>query len=127
VLLQAPQGEAGNLSQLSPERAAQIEFGKLLEQAAAGRQPDSDVTAAAAARPVRVEPAGSDVSTRKTNLGYIRWTIKPAFGSTQVRKVRGPLTEYAGTLGVISPSHCSRSPHLAGEGVSSARGLFRSW
>ena len=73
------------------------------------------------------QPAGSDVSTRKTNLGYIRWTIKPAFGSTQVRKVRGPLTEYAGTLGVISPSHCSRSPHGAGEGVSSARGLFRSW
>ena len=35
------------------------------------------------------QPAGSDVSTRKTNLGYIRWTIKPAFGSTQVRKVRG--------------------------------------
>ena len=40
------------------------------------------------------QPAGSDVSTRKTNLGYIRWTIKPAFGSTQVRKVRGPLAEY---------------------------------
>jgi len=73
------------------------------------------------------QPAGSDVSTRKTNLGYIRRTIKPAFGSTQVRKVRGPLSEYAGTLGVISPSHCSRSPHGAGEGVRSARGLFRSW
>jgi hypothetical protein len=73
------------------------------------------------------QPDGSDVSTRKTNLGYIRWTSKPAFGSTQVRKVRGPLTEYAGTLGVISPSHCSRSPHGAGEGASSARGLFRSW
>jgi hypothetical protein len=28
------------------ERAAQIELGKLLEQAAAGRQPDSDVTVA---------------------------------------------------------------------------------
>jgi len=28
------------------ERAAQIEFGKLLEQAAAGRQPDPDVTVA---------------------------------------------------------------------------------
>lgn len=52
---------------------------------------------------------------------------QPAFGSTQVRKVRGPLTEHTGTLGVISPSHCSRSPHGAGEGVSSARGLFRSW
>jgi hypothetical protein len=26
----------------------------------------------------------------------------------------------------VSPSHCSRSPHGAGEGVSSARGLFHS-
>ena len=68
----------------------------------------------------------TDVSTRKPTSG-ISWTIKPAFGSTQVRKVRGRLAEYAGTLGFISPSHCSRSPHGAGEGVSSARGLFRSW
>ncbi len=50
-----------------------------------------------------------------------------AVADMQVCKVRGPLTEYAGALGVISPSHCSRSPHGAGEGVSSARGLFRSW
>ena len=28
---------------------------------------------------------------------------------------------------LVSPSHCPRSPHGAGEGVSSARGLFRSW
>jgi len=28
------------------ERAAQIEFGKLLERAAAGRKPDSDLTVA---------------------------------------------------------------------------------
>jgi hypothetical protein len=33
------------------------------------------------------------VSTRESNLGYIRWTIKPALGSTQVRKVRGPLLD----------------------------------
>jgi len=45
----------------------------------------------------------------------------------QVRKARRPPTEHAGTLGVISPSHCSRSRHGAGEDVSSARGLFRSW
>jgi hypothetical protein len=108
------------------ERAAQIEFGKLLEQAAAGRQPDSDVTVAPAARPVRVNPPGR-TSTRKTNLGCIRWTIEPAFGSAQVGKVGGALTEYAGTLGVISPSRCSRCPGGAGGGVSSARGLFCSW
>ena len=44
------------------------------------------------------------MSTRKTKIGYIRWTIKPAFGSTQVRKVRGPLTEYVGTP-VLSAHH----------------------
>ena len=37
--------------------------------------------------------AGWDVSTRESNLGYIRRTIKPAIGSTQVRKVRGPLLD----------------------------------
>ena len=40
-----------------------------------------------------VSTAGWDVSTRVTNLGYIRRTIKPALGSTQVRKVRGPLLD----------------------------------
>ena len=34
-----------------------------------------------------------DVSIRESNLGYIRRTIKPAIGSTQVRKVRGPLLD----------------------------------
>jgi hypothetical protein len=29
----------------------------------------------------------------ESNLGYIRRTIKPALGSTQVRKVRGPLLD----------------------------------
>jgi hypothetical protein len=33
------------------------------------------------------------MSTRESNLGYIRRTIKPALGSTQVRKVRGPLLD----------------------------------
>ena len=33
------------------------------------------------------------MSTRVSNLGYIRRTIKPALGSTQVRKVRGPLLD----------------------------------
>ena len=37
--------------------------------------------------------AGWDLSTRESNLGYIRRTIKPALGSTQVRKVRGPLLD----------------------------------
>ncbi len=38
-----------------------------------------------------VSTAGWDLSTLPSNLGYIRRTIKPALGSIQVRKVRGPL------------------------------------
>ena len=74
------------------ERAAQIELGKLLEQAVAGRQPDSAVTVAQLLDQY-VATAGWDVSTRVSNLGYIRRTIKPALGSIQVRKVRGPLLD----------------------------------
>ncbi len=74
------------------ERAAQIELGKLLEQATAGRQPDSAVTVAQLLDQY-VLTAGWDLSTLQSNLGYIRRTIKPALGSTQVRKVRGPLLD----------------------------------
>jgi integrase len=74
------------------ERAAQIELGKLLAMAQAGRQPDSDITVAQLLDQY-VSTAGWDVSTRESNLGYIRRTIKPALGSTQVRKVRGPLLD----------------------------------
>ena len=66
----------------------------------AGRQPDSDVTVAVLLDQY-VSTAGWDVSTRESNLGYIRRTIKPPLGSTQVRKVRGPLldTLYARLMG----------------------------
>ena len=74
------------------ERAAQIELGKLLAMAQAGRQPDSGVTVAQLLDQY-VSTAGWDVSTRESNLGYIRRTINPALGSTQVRKVRGPLLD----------------------------------
>jgi len=74
------------------EQAAQIELGKLLAQAAAGRQPDSAVTVAQLLDQY-VSTVGWDVSTRESNLGYIRRTIKPALGSLQVRKVRGPILD----------------------------------
>ena len=61
------------------ERAAQIEFGELLAAAQAGRQPDSDVTVAQLLDQ-DASTAGWDVSTRVSNLGYIRRTIKPALG-----------------------------------------------
>ena len=74
------------------ERAAQFELGNLLAMAQAGRQPDSAVTVAQLLDQY-VSTAGWDVSTRESNLGYIRRTIKPALGSTQVRKVCGPLLD----------------------------------
>ena len=67
------------------ERAAQIELGKLLEQAAAGRQPETDVTVAQLLDRY-VEIAEWDLSTRKANEYYIRRTIRPALGRLQVRK-----------------------------------------
>jgi integrase len=74
------------------EVEAQIELGKLLELARAGHQPDSDVTVAELLDQY-VPVAGWDLSTEETNLGYIRRTIKPALGSKEVRKVRGPLLD----------------------------------
>ena len=87
-LIQRP-GQTVNLGR---ERAAQIEFGKLLAQAVAGRQPDSAVTVAQLLDQY-ASTARWDVSIRESNLGYIRRTIKPAIGSTRVRKVRGPLLD----------------------------------
>jgi integrase len=70
------------------ERAAQIELGKLLEQATAGRQPETNATVAQLMDQY-VEVADWDLSTRKANEVYIRRVIKPALGHLQVRKLRG--------------------------------------
>jgi len=64
------------------ERAARIELGKLLEQDAGS---DSDVTVAQLLDQY-VSTAGWDVSTRESNLGYTRRTIKPTLGSTQAAR-----------------------------------------
>jgi integrase len=74
------------------ERAAQIELGKLLEQAADGRQPDTDATVTQLMDRY-AETAAWDLSTRKANEVYIRRIIKPALGHLQVRKIRGPLLD----------------------------------
>jgi integrase len=74
------------------ERAAQIELGKLLEQAEAGRQPETDATVAELMDRY-AEVADWDLSTRKANEVYIRRVIKPALGHLQVRKIRGPLLD----------------------------------
>ena len=74
------------------ERAAQIELGRLLEQAAAGRQPETDAIVAQLMDRY-AEVADWDLSTRKANEVYIRRVIKPALGHLQVRKIRGPLLD----------------------------------
>ena len=74
------------------EVEAQIELGRLLELARAGRNPDSGVTVAELLD-AYVPVAGWDVSTEEANLGYIRRTVKPALGTREVRKVRGPLLD----------------------------------
>ena len=74
------------------ERQAHTELGRLLKEASEGRTPESDATVAKLLdeyAPI----APWDVSTRQTNEGFIRRTIKPALGPMKVRKVRGPILD----------------------------------
>ena len=74
------------------KRQAQVVLSRLLEQAAEGRRPDTDVTVAdVLARYMTI--AELDPSTRNTYPGYIRRTVLPALGSMELRKVRGPLLD----------------------------------
>src|SRR5690242_4578166 len=74
------------------ERAAQIELGKLLEQAAAGRHPETNATVAELMDKY-AEVADWHLPTRKANAAYIRRVIRPALGHLQVREIRGPLLD----------------------------------
>ena len=65
------------------ERAAQIELGRLLEQAAAGRQPETDATVAQLMDRY-TEVADWDLSTRKANEVY------PAGDQARSRAPAGP-------------------------------------
>ena len=87
------------------ERTAQIELDKLLEQAAAGRQPETNTTVAELMDRY-AEVADWDVSTQKANEVYIRRVIKPALGHLQVRKIRGPLLDllYLSLIHISEPT-----------------------
>ncbi len=74
------------------EEEAQIALGRLLEDAATGRRPDTRVTVGELLDRY-MEVAELDLSTRQTYEGYIRRTILPALGSIEVRKVRGPVLD----------------------------------
>ena len=93
------------------EQAAQIELGKLLEQAAAGREPETDATVAQLMDQY-VQVADWDLSTRKANDVYIQRVIKPALGHLQVRKIRGALLDllYAQLSGAAIP--CTGKPFI---------------
>jgi DNA-binding transcriptional regulator YhcF (GntR family) len=74
------------------QQQARIVLGRLLEQAADGRRPDSRVTVAdVLARYLAV--AELEPSTLETYGGYIRRTILPALGSMDLRKIRGPILD----------------------------------
>jgi len=79
-------------STVKDELQAQIELGRLLKEASEGRTPETGATVARLMdeyAPI----AEWDVSTRQTNEGFIRRTIKPALGHLKVRKVRGPILD----------------------------------
>jgi hypothetical protein len=97
------------------EVEAQIELGRLLELARSGRQPDSDITVAELLD-AYVPVAGWDVSTLETNLGYVRRTIKPALGTREVRKVRGPLLDNLYTRLQRRPASGNETDHATSRG-----------
>ena len=71
------------------EQQAQIKLGRLLKEASEGRTPESDATVAKLLdeyAPI----APWDVSTRQTNEGFIRRTIKPALGPMKVGRYAAP-------------------------------------
>jgi integrase/DNA-binding transcriptional regulator YhcF (GntR family) len=79
-------------STVKDELQAQIELGRLLKEASEGRTPETGATVARLMdeyAPI----AEWDISTRQTNEGFIRRTIKPALGHLKVRKVRGPILD----------------------------------
>jgi hypothetical protein len=79
-------------STVKTEQQAQIKLGELLKDASEGRTPESGATVAKLMDEYAAV-AEWDVSTRQTNEGFIRRTIKPALGPMKVRKVRGPILD----------------------------------
>ena len=74
------------------EEQAHILLGKMVEQVAEGKQPETGVTVAELLRQY-MTVAELDRATRQTYEGYIRRTILPALGLIKLRKVRGPVLD----------------------------------
>ncbi len=71
---------------------AQIVLGRLLEQAQAGKEPESGATVAQLIDQYSAV-AEWELSTRAGFESHIRRTIEPALGHLKVRKVRGPILD----------------------------------
>ncbi len=104
-------------STVKTEQQAHIELGRLLKEASEGRTPESDATVARLLDEYAAI-AEWDVSTRQTNEGFIRRTIKPALGPMKVRKVRGPVLDklYA-ELKRCGDLSCTGKPFIAHRNV----------
>jgi integrase len=103
------------------EVAAQIALGKLLEQAMAGKEPESGATVNQLLDQY-VPIADWDLSTRVGFEGYIRRTIRPALGHQKVRKVRGPLLDTLyGRLKRCSHLACTGRPFIEHRNVPDLR------
>jgi integrase/DNA-binding transcriptional regulator YhcF (GntR family) len=97
-------------STVKGETQAKIELGKLLQKAIDGRNPESGVTVARLLDEYE-SIAQWDVSTRATNGGFIRRTIKPAIGHLKVRQVSGAiLDKFYARLMRCSDLSCTGTP-----------------
>ena len=100
---------------------AQVVLGKLLAQAQAGREPESDANVSFLLDQY-VPLAEWDVSTRETCEGYIRRTIRPALGHLPVRKVRSPiLDQLYGRLKKCGDLACTRRSFIEHRNVPDLR------
>jgi hypothetical protein len=76
-------------STVRTEQQAHIELGRLLKEASEGRTPESGVTVAKLLDQY-LPIAGWDLSTRESNLGYIRRIINPAIAHPRRPTSRRP-------------------------------------
>jgi integrase len=90
--------------------SAQITLGKLLEQARACKEPESEATVDQLLDQY-MPLAEWDVSTREGFEGYVRRTIRPGLGHLKVRKVQGPILDtFYGRLKKCSDLACNGKP-----------------
>jgi integrase len=89
-------------STVKTEQQAHIELARLLKEASEGGTPEASVTVAKLMDEYAAV-AEWDVSTRQTNEGFIRRTIKPALGPMKVRQVRGPILDKLYAASALPP------------------------